>query len=70
MSLTTSEEKRLSEAESTVNQLAKLVQGAGSKNQLNRLLVLCQQEVGELKSMVDELEDKVDELIDLTRKLQ
>ena len=70
MALTTAEEKRLTEAEYAINQLAQLVKGAGSTNKLNRLLILCQDELRKLNNRLDDIEDKAEELIVLARKLQ
>ena len=45
MSLTAAEEMRIQEIETLLNQLKTLVTGAASKNMLNRLLVLCNEQV-------------------------
>jgi hypothetical protein len=68
--LTDSERKRITNIESAVTQLAHLVKGGGSLNQLNRLLVLAQSLCSELKEEIIILETKMDELLELTRKLQ
>jgi len=70
MVLSTTERKRLEGLEETINNLAQLVKGGGSKNQLNRLLVLAQEKVRKLTVVVESLE--VDMAIVLTnvRKLQ
>lgn len=70
MTLTFSEEQRLTNAEETAQQLSHLIEGAGSKNQLNRLLVLCNEEVRKLNARVTTLETQVQELLVLARKLQ
>lgn len=70
MTLTNSEETRLSEAETKVTQIGHLVMGTGSKNQLNRLLTLCQEQIRDLKGKMDVLESDVSTLLDLARKLQ
>lgn len=70
MSLTAEELKRIENLEIAVRSLTKLIRGAGSKNQLNRLLVLGQKTNEELEEKVDALETEMDELLNLTRKLQ
>ena len=70
MSLTNSEETRLQELETIATQLSHLVQGTGSKNMLNRLLTLCQEQVRDLNNKLDELETDMQEILTLVRKLQ
>ncbi len=70
MALSSSERIRLNELEETINQLAQLVKGGGSVNQLNRLLVLAQDKIVKLSDQVTEMEDTVETLLDLVRKLQ
>jgi hypothetical protein len=70
MALTTTERKRLDDLETTVRQLAVLVQGGGSINQLNRLNVLGQNRIEELTQLVEQLEAETRELLELARKLQ
>jgi hypothetical protein len=70
MTLTAAEETRLENAEDTTQQLKHLIDGAGSKNQLNRLLVLCNEEIRKLNARVATLETEVSELLVLARKLQ
>jgi hypothetical protein len=70
MSLTAAEEKRIENLEETVQQLSTLISHAGSKSQLNKLLVLCNEEVRKLTSKVDSLEAEVQELLTLARRLQ
>jgi hypothetical protein len=70
MALTNSEQLRLTNAEETAQQLKHLIAGAGSKNQLNRLLVLCNEEIRKLTARVASLETEVQELLELARKLQ
>jgi polyhydroxyalkanoate synthesis regulator phasin len=70
MTLTFAEEERLTNAEEITQQLKHLIDGAGSKNQLNRLLVLCNEEVRKLTARVATLETQVQELLALARKLQ
>lgn len=68
--LTNSEEQRLQKVEATTTQVAHLVKGTGSKNQLNRLLTLCQEQIRDLDGKVTDLETEVTTLLRLTRKLQ
>ena len=70
MALTISERKRIESIEEKLLQLANLVKGGGSKNQLNRLLVLAQKNTEDLKTTVEEMESKMADLLDLVRKLQ
>ena len=70
MTLTYSEETRLRNAERTVQDLKDLIEQAGSKNQLNRLLVLAQEEMKRLTSKVGALESQSTTLLGLLRKLQ
>ena len=70
MTLTNSEETRLRNAERTVQSLKTLIENAGSKNQLNRLLVLAQEEIKRLTTKVDSLEAEQTVLLGLLRKLQ
>jgi hypothetical protein len=70
MSLTAAEEKRISDLETKTVQIGHLVQGTASKNMLNRMLVLCQQEVANLTTKVEETEAKATTLLTLARKLQ
>ena len=70
MALSNGERKRLENAEDNINNLAKLAQGGGSKNQLNRLLVLAQDQNRKLTARVVELESQIEELLDKVRKLQ
>jgi hypothetical protein len=70
MTLTPAEKKRLQNAEATIIDLEELIKGAGSKNQLNRLLILANEEIRRLNERVDELQTEVNELLDLAKKLQ
>lgn len=70
MSLTAAELTRLETLEKTIANLAVLVQGGGSKNQLNRLLVLAQDQNRKLTAVVEELEVQMKEVLKNTRKLQ
>jgi len=68
--LTAAERMRLETLEETVTSLAKLVKGGGSTNQLNRLLVLSQDQNRKLTEQVEALETTMAEVIDKVRKLQ
>lgn len=70
MSLTGAEEERLREAEQTLVKINKILDGAASKNQLNRLYVLMLREVEELSNAADEIEEKVNEILEYARKAQ
>jgi hypothetical protein len=70
MTLTYSEEQRIKNIEQTTQSLSNLLSGAASKNMLNRLLTLCNEEVRRLSDKATELETKIDELVVLARKLQ
>jgi hypothetical protein len=70
MALTDAERRRLERLETGMTQLAKLVKGGGSGNQLNRLLVLAQSQVDELTRIVENLESRMEELLTLAEKLQ
>ena len=70
MSLTNAERIELNALEEDARNLAKLVMGGGSKNQLNRLLVLAQGKNTQLTTRVVALETKAETILDLVRKLQ
>lgn len=70
MSLTYEEELRIRNIEKTAQKLLNLLTGAASKNMLNRLLTLCNEELRRLESKNTELQTKLDTLIGLARKLQ
>ena len=70
MSFTAADEKRMYDLEEHLNRFSHLMKGAGSKNELNRLLVLCEKEVDNLESIAGELDTKLDVLIALAQKLQ
>jgi cell division protein FtsB len=70
MALTPSEKARMKKAEETLVSLQNLIEGAASTNQLNRLLVLANEEIRRLTERVETLETKVNELLDLAKKLQ
>jgi len=70
MSLTPAEDRRLNKIEAEILTLTRLIKGAGSKNQLNRLLVLQQKTNEELEEKVEGLESEMSDLLALARKLQ
>lgn len=70
MTLSRYEELRIQNIEEQIIVLQKQLRGAASKNQLNRLLVLANEEVRKLTVLNTSLQTKVDELIELTEKLQ
>lgn len=70
MTLSNAERIRLEKLEYSVRQLAVLVRGGGSKNQLNRLLVLAQNDTKKLLRIVEYLENEMKEILDKVRKLQ
>lgn len=70
MALTAAEEERIQELEDTVKRLTILMQGSGSKNQLNRLLILAQEEIRKLTTQLEPIETQAEECLELARKLQ
>lgn len=70
MSLNAAELVRLTKVEKNLRYLAEQMEGSGSKNQLNRLLVLAQNELSKVTTRIEAVETKVEELLELARKLQ
>jgi len=70
MALTAAELTRLENLEQDVKNLTHLVDGGGSKNQVNRLLVLAQEHTRELRILVESLETEMATLLTLARRLQ
>jgi len=70
MALTETEENRLAALEEKTRALALLISGGGSKNQLNRLLVLAGDEARKLTIRIEGLETLTAEILELARKLQ
>jgi len=70
MSLTPVEEKRISDLETKTVQIGHLVQGTASKNMLNRMLVLAQEEMSGVRTSLEGLETQMSTLLALARKLQ
>lgn len=70
MSLTAAEETRIASLEDKAVQLTVLVKNTASKNMLNRLLVLAQEQTGEIKTRIEALETQMTTLLAQARKLQ
>ena len=70
MSLTLDERARLEDLERRVLELARLIKGAGSKNQMNRLYVLGQKTNNDFEERLETAETKLDELTELARTKQ
>lgn len=70
MSLTTEELNRIEALETELIEIRRLMNGAASKNMLNRLLTLANQQVSSALEEVTTLETKVDQMIALLQKLQ
>jgi len=70
MSLTYDEEQRIQNIEKTAQKLSNLIDGAASKNMLNRLLTLCNEENRRLSDKLTAVETELNTLISLVRKLQ
>jgi len=70
MSLTPVEEKRIASLEDKTVQLGILVKNTASKNMLNRLLVLAQEQTGEIRTRLEALEVQMVTLLAQARKLQ
>jgi DNA-binding ferritin-like protein len=70
MSLTPAEKKRIKDLEERVIQIGHLVEQTASKNMLNRMLTLANEETKKVSSKLDQLEAQMGTLLDLARKLQ
>ena len=70
MTISAKDEIRLITLENEIIRLERLLGGAASTNQLNRLKVLCTDDTNQLKDLLEKLEPEVEELLELTRKLQ
>ena len=70
MALTYDEKLRLKNAEETTQELKILINGAGSKNQLKQLLVLCQEQLRRVEARLDTIETTLSTTLDLARRLQ
>ena len=70
MTLSAKDEYRIQQLEEITAQLKRLIEGAGSTNQLNRLHVLAIDEYEKIDRDMTSLEEKIDESLDLLRKLQ
>ena len=70
MTLSAKDEYRIQQLEEITAQLKRLIEGAGSTSQLNRLHVLAIDEYEKIDRDMTSLEEKIDESLDLLRKLQ
>lgn len=70
MTLTREEELRIENIEAALIAMQKQINGAASKNNLNRLLVLANSKISTLTTSITTLQTKVEELIELGQKLQ
>ena len=70
MAFTTTDERRLLVLEAAALELSKKLSGAASMNQLNRVLIVAEDDLNKLEEQMDALEVIMEEILDLTRKLQ
>ena len=70
MALSATERTSLETLETDARNLAQLIKGAGSTNQLNRLLVLAQEQNRKLTVRIVELETEMATVLEKVRKLQ
>lgn len=70
MSLTAQEEERLQQVEEYLVKLFKLLDGAGSKNRLNRWYILLSNNIKTLEEKIAEVESDLSDVLELARKLQ
>jgi len=70
MALTALESKRIQDVETLLNQLKTLITGASSKSNLNRLRVLCNEEVRRIEERQATIITRLETLITLCEKLQ
>lgn len=70
MALTTAEEKRLQAVEENLAKLFKLLDGAGSKNRLNRWYIVLNNQIDKLTTRTGSLESDMATTLELARKLQ
>jgi hypothetical protein len=66
----TAEQIRIYDLETKMEELLRLLDGTGSKNQLGRLHVLLSREVERLQTRITELETKTETVLALIRKAQ
>lgn len=66
----TAEQVRITELETQMEELIRLLDGAGSKNQLNRLHVLMSRELERAQTRLTALEASAEEILALVRKAQ
>ena len=70
MAMTPIQEKRLIELEEKQQELFRLLNGAASKNMLNRLYVLINRELEKLENKADENKGILERILELARKVQ
>lgn len=70
MTLTAAEKTRIANIEEKVSGVSNLIEGASSKNMLNRLLMLAQERIDRLETRLATANTKLEELIQLAEKLQ
>ena len=68
--LTTAQEAQIEQLEKNQERIHTLLDGAASKNMLNRLYVLFQRDLDRLQILIDEIEEKNTEILELVRKAQ
>jgi Skp family chaperone for outer membrane proteins len=68
--LTAAEEKRIAELEISLQTLLHHIEGAGTKNMLNRLNVVFQRRAESLQTLAADIQTEVSEILDLVRKAQ
>ena len=70
MALSYQEALRLKNAEETIQDLKTLIDGAGSKNQLKQLLVLCNEQLRRVEARLDTIETNLEAALTLAKRLQ
>lgn len=70
MSLTAAEEDRIQTIEQDLGKLFRLLDGAGSKNRLNRWYALLSREMKRLEERMDDMNEDLEDALALARKLQ
>ena len=70
MTLTYNEEQRILNIESKLNMISDLLTNAASKNMLNKLLTLSNNDIAKANSRLADLEERVEVLVALAQKLQ
>lgn len=70
MALTRSEAERLKNAEETIQELKTLIDGAASRNMLNKLKMLSNEQLRRVELRLTQIETDLETLIALAQKLQ